>query len=218
MAASRYGYWLSIPGIVLGVAYLFLAAAILLFDTFPPSEPYQTAAAGVILLTAPVLILLWAALRETLPADRKVFATGSLALMIIFGTLTSLNRYVSLTVVPQALGQGRTEGLIWFEPYSWPSIMAAAEILAWGLYLGLALLCLAPAFAEGRLARAIFWSLILSGLLCLTAPLAQALDLPWLGMLGFLGWGPGLVLVVVLLAFWFRQHGRAKSGGQNHEP
>jgi hypothetical protein len=36
--------------------------------------------------------------------------------MVIFGALTSLKRYVSLTVVPQATLLGKTEGFSWFEP------------------------------------------------------------------------------------------------------
>jgi hypothetical protein len=116
--------------------------------------------------------------------------------------------YVSLTVVPQAIQQGRTEGLSWLLPYAWPSIMAAAELLDWGLYLGLALLCLAPAFREERIARAIFWTLLVSGSQCLLSALGQVLNIAWLNVLGILAWGPGLIVLMALLAFWFKARAR----------
>jgi hypothetical protein len=206
MASWRYGYWLSIIAVVLAAAYLLGVLAILLFDTFPPGEPFQSFIGAVTLLSVPVLVVLWVALRQALPADKRIFGTASLALIVIFGTLTSINRYVSLTVVPQALQKGQTEGLAWFQPYAWPSIMAAMEVLAWGFYLGLALLCLAPAFSRGRLERAIFWVLIVSGGLCLLAGLGQVLNNAALGMMGIVAWGPGLIILLALLAVWFK-HG-----------
>jgi len=55
---------------------------------------------------------------------------------VIFAAQTSINRYVALTVVRQSLAAGNTDGLQWFLPYTWPSIMLAIEYLAWGFFLG----------------------------------------------------------------------------------
>ena len=173
MIKVRSGYWLSIIGAGLSVAYLLGIIAAMLFDSIPPHEPYQTIISAVSLISVPIFVLLWVCIEDTVAIDRKIFAKGSLALIIIFGVLTSINRYVSLTVVPQAIQMGVTEGLDWFMPYGWPSIMAAVEVMAWGFYLGLAFFCLAPAFTKSKLERAIFWILIMSGILCLIAALGQ---------------------------------------------
>jgi hypothetical protein len=54
--------------------------------------------------------------------------TSRLAYILIFATLTSINRYVALTVVRQSLAAGNTDGLQWFLPYTWPSIMLAGSV------------------------------------------------------------------------------------------
>jgi hypothetical protein len=205
MTKYRLGYWLSSAALFLAIVYLFAVLAIILFDKMPPGEPYQSLVSVVTLGSVPVLVWLWVVIHETVPADKHLFSLGSLVMMIIFGTLTSLNRYVSLTVIPQAMALGKTEGLGWFQPYGWPSIMAAMEVLAWGFYLGLAFFCLAPAFGKGKLERLIYWTLIVSGVFCLAAALGQVLNNPLLNMLGIAAWGPGLVILLGLLMAWFRQ-------------
>jgi hypothetical protein len=100
---------------------------------------------------------------------------------------------------------GNTDGLEWFLPYGGPpSIMVAMEVLGWGLYYGLACLCLAPVFGKDRLEKAIFWTLIASGGLSLVAVLAQVLNSLPLSMAGVLAWGPGATLLMVLWARWFK--------------
>ena len=123
---------------------------------------------------------------------------------IIFATPASINRYNALIVVSQAMAMGKTDGLEWFLPYGSPSIMAAMEVLAWGFYYGLACLCLAPVFGKDRLEKAIFWTLIASGGLSLVAVLAQVLNSLPLSMAGVLAWGPGVILLTVLWARWFK--------------
>ena len=205
MTKSRLGYRLSIADAILAFLYLVTVLGILLFDQFPPSPPYQRAAGWVVLVSAPLLIWLWVIIYEAMPAEKHILSLGSLCMMIIFGTLACLNRYVSLTVIPQAQAIGKTDGLDWFQIYSWPSIMAAVEYLAWGFFLGLAFICLAPAFGNGKLERFIFWTLIISGIFCLAAALGQVLHNIPLSMIGFLGWGPGLIIILLLLAKWFNQ-------------
>jgi hypothetical protein len=205
MTRNRLGYWLSVISLILAVGYLLAVLAIILFDRMPPSASYQNLVSVITLVSVPVLLWLWVTIHETLPADKHLFSLGSLVMMTIFGVLTSINRYVSLTVVPQALAQGKTEGLGWFQPYGWPSIMAAMEVLAWGFYLGLAFFCLAPAFVKEKLERLIFWTLIISGVLCLLAVLGQVLNSAWLNILGILAWGPGLIMLLILLARLFKE-------------
>jgi hypothetical protein len=202
---NRLGYWLSVIALTLAVGYLLAVLAIILFDRMPPSATYQNLVSVITLVSVPVLLWLWVIIHETLPADKHLFSLGSLVMLTIFGTLTSINRYVALTVIPQALALGKIEGIGWFQPYGWPSIMAAVEVLAWGFYLGLAFFCLAPAFVKGKLERFIFWTLIISGVLCLLAALGQVLNSTWLNMLGILAWGPGLITLFILLARWFKE-------------
>ena len=131
-------------------------------------------------------------------------------MIVIFATLTSINRYVGLTVVKQSLASGNTSGLQWFMPYCWPSVMLAIEYLGWGFYFGLACISLAPAFVSGSLERAIFWTLLATGMLSLLSVIGQVLGANSLTfslftMAGVLGWGPGLTVATFLISIWIRR-------------
>jgi hypothetical protein len=199
------GYWLSLLVLLLGLAYLGLVIAALASGSFPPVGLCQTLMNVVILLTIPCLVLLWVIVHQVTPAEKQAFSLGSLVLMTIFATFASINRYNALTVVLQATAMGKSEGLEWFLPYGWPSIMAAMEVLAWGFYYGLACLCLAPVFGKNRLEKTIFWTLIASGGLSFFAVLGQVLNSVPLSALGILAWGPGAILLMVLWAQWFKK-------------
>ncbi len=209
----RIGFWSGIVFVGLGFIYLGLIVLMLLLGLgFPPTEPFLTMFNILILLTAVWMVLFWTILNYAAPAERKIFSQASMALIVIFAALTSINRYVGLTVVRQSLTSGDTNGLQWFMPYSWPSIMLAIEYLAWGVFFGIACLCLAPAFRGGRLGNSIFWVLIFTGIMSLLAPIGQAvgsnhLDFNPFTFAGMLGWGPGLTTAAALITIWFKKAG-----------
>jgi hypothetical protein len=200
----KLGYWTSLIEIVLAVAYLAAVAVMFITSTIPPAEPYISIVSVVSLVSAPLFVFLWVILNNVVSPEKRIFTQTSLALIVIFATLTSINRYVALTVVHQSIDMGITDGLNWFMPYGWPSVMAAIEVLAWGFFLGLAFLFLAPTFRQGKLELAIFWTLTISGSFALVAVLGQIMNSAVLNMLGIIAWGPGLILLFSLLASWFR--------------
>jgi len=201
---DKLGYWSSLIQIVLAAIYLAAVAAMLISGTIPPAEPYISIVSIVSLASVPIFVFLWAILHNVSAPEKKVFTQTSLALIVIFATLTSINRYVAMTVVRQSIAMGIMDGLNWFMPYGWPSIMAAMEVLAWGFFLGLAFLFLAPVFHTGKLELAIFWTLILSGIFSLIAVLGQVMNSVALNILGIIAWGPGLLVLFTLLSFWFK--------------
>jgi len=203
---NKLGYWTSLLGIVLTLVYLTAIAAMFITNTFPPAEPYISIVSIVSLASVPVFVFLWVILHNTTSPENKIFTQTSLALIVIFATLTSINRYVALTVVSQSQAMGITDGLNWFMPYGWPSIMAAMEVLAWGFFLGLAFLFLAPIFRKGNLEMAIFWTLVISGIFSLIAVLGQVMNSAVLNMLGIIAWGPGLIVLFILLSIWFKNN------------
>jgi len=205
-----FGYWLTLLGLFLGLVYLGLVIAALASGNFPPVGLLQSLMNVCILVTIPAIVLLWVIVHQVTPPEKQVFSLGSLVLMIIFATPASINRYNALIVVSQATAMGKTDGLEWFLPYGGPpSIMVAMEVLGWGFYYGLACLCLAPVFGKDRLEKAVFWTLIASGVLSLVAVLAQVLNSLLLSMAGVIAWGPGVILLMVLWALWFK---RQKNG------
>jgi hypothetical protein len=202
---KRFGFWLAFINLLGGLLYFGLVSVAAIVGGLPPVEPYQTLISIVTFLSIPGLIFLWVVLHRQISPSKQLFSQTSLVLMIVFATLTSINRYTSLTVVPQAQALGQTQGLNWFQPYGWPSIMAAMEVLAWGFYFGLACLCLAPAFLSDKLEKPIFWVLLGCGILSLLAVLGQVLNNVPLNLLGILAWGPGFTILMLLLMAWFKR-------------
>ena len=207
----RMGFWSGIILVILGLAYLGLIAAMILTGSgFPPIEPFQTLLNILVMITAAWMVFFWVILNQAAPLERKLFSQASLALIVIFATLTSTNRYIGLTVVRQSITAGNTNGLEWFLPYGWPSITLAMEFLAWGIFFGLACICLAPVFLKGSLEHAIFWTLMITGFLSLMAAIGQILGSNGLTFnlftfAGVLGWGPGLTTAAALIVIWFRK-------------
>ncbi len=209
----RFGFWSGIVLVGLGIIYVGVIFTMLISGSgFPPPEPFQTMFNVLILVTATWMVIFWTILNHAVPDEKKLFSQASLALIVIFAALTSINRYVALTVVKQSLSMGNTSGLQWFMPYHWPSVMLAVEFLAWGFFFGLACLCLAPVFRAGRLESAIFWTLIATGVLSLLAAFGQVVGASSLSfspftLAGTLAWGPGLTVAMALIAIWFNNTG-----------
>ena len=210
---KQIGFWSGAILVALQLVYLGLIAVMLFSGSgFPPVEPFQTMFNIVVLLIAIWMVCFWTILHQAAPIGRKIFTQASLAMIVIFATLTSINRYVGLTVVRQSISSGNMDGLQWFLPYGWPSVMFALEFLAWGLFFGLACLCLAPVFMTSKLEHFIFWTLIITGVLSLFAALGQvigssALTFNLYTLAGTMAWGPGLATAAALIAVWFRKSG-----------
>jgi hypothetical protein len=216
----RIGFWGGIVFVALGIIYIGLIGVMIISGSgYPPVEPYQTMFNILILLIAAWMVFYWTVLHQAVQEEKRVFSLTSLVMIVIFATLTSINRYVALTVVRQSLLSGKTSGLEWFMPYGWPSVMLALEILAWGFFLGLACLCLAPVFTVGKLEKAICWTLVFTGMLSLLAAVGQVINTSTTGfnpftMAGSVAWGPGLTAAAVLFVVWFS---RAKVPDTQHK-
>lgn len=204
----RLGYRISLVGAALAIGYITALAFAIMTGGLPLQEPLESLIALIVLGAAPALVLLASTVHLAVSPERHGATLPGLAFMVIFAVLTSVNRYVQLTVVRQS-DAGAEIDLI--RPYAWPSVMAAIEILGWGLFLGLSLLCLAEAFRKSQGERMLSGTLAVSGLLCL-GPFAALLTgfLP-LMTLGVIAWGPGLALICVLLARWFARPARLPS-------
>lgn len=201
---NKLGLGLGITLFVLGIAYMALLVIMMISGSgFPPVEPYTTLFSVLILVTALIMIFYWIILYFSISPDKKLFGLTSLIMIAIFAAMTSINRFVALTVVKQSIASGYTDGLEWFLPYRWPSVMLAIEILAWGGFFGLACLSLAPVFSQSKFERTIFWALLLTGSLSLTAVFGQIINSTFLSFAGLIAWGPGFTLVSFLTAKWF---------------
>ena len=122
----------------------------------------------------------------------KVYSSAALGFAILAAGLTSAVHFVGLTALRQLGAQG----------IEWPSPLYALELLAWDVFLGLALVLAAPVF-RGR-NRAVRNALLVTGGLCLAGTLGPATGDMRLQFVGVAGYGVLLPVTCFLLARHFR--------------
>jgi hypothetical protein len=200
--AYPLGFWSALLTTVGGVVYfLVIAGAILAGQfTFPPSGAIQLFGGISSLLFCPLLVILFACLHTVTPVEKKALSQICLAFTIMFALSVSINRFTQLGAVRQSIEAGTVSGIEWFDPYGARSIMFGLEMMGWGWFLGLAMLCAAPLFGAGWLR----WLCVLYGVLGVISAVAYLLASP-LSVIGFAAWGLVLFLISGLLAVYFRE-------------
>jgi hypothetical protein len=182
-------------GIVSGFAVAGLSAAYLLVLAIglatlpargaPIGQPWFGMMEGLILLLAPFLLGLAAAVRGTGLAPR--FTRPALPIMAAALALTSV---VHLSIL--ALGVQ--------DAFAWPSLPYALDIIAWDGLFAIAVLLMAPAFRGERT----IWPLLLgSGGLALLGLLGPITGVMALRMIGVLGYAVLFPIAAGLIARWF---------------
>lgn len=146
------------------------------------------------LSSALLIVVLLAAIHALAVPERKIFGVIALSFGAIFAGLTCAVHFVALTA-------GRQTD---FTALLWPSTLYAVELLAWDVFLGLALLFAAPVFNGNGRQAAIRWMLSLTGALCLAGVLGPILNNMAVQRIGMVGYGVALPITCVLLALSFR--------------
>ena len=208
---NRIGFGAALFNVLGGIAYLIILIIMVVTST-PMTESNNPliVAASVLMLIGPLgLIPLWSAIHLLTPENTRIFSLVSLIFVILFSAATSINRWVHLTIVRLAPALDMPIGLEWFTPYGEYSIMFALEMLAYGWFLGIALLSITPTFYRGstRLENTLFGILLISGIFCLLGGIGQllAIESMLIFMISMAGWSLGLGLINVLLLIWFKQ-------------
>jgi hypothetical protein len=165
-----------------------------LIDPLP--DPYLAVAEVLILLLAPVMVVLIAAVHACAPVHLRMFSLIAFGSMLVASCLTMTVHVVEL-VVARRIDPGAVPGVARLFDFAWPSMLYGVDVVAWDLLLGLSLLFAAFVFT-GRLHRGVRWGLLASAVLCLVELVEPAIDvIAWRG-LGILGYV--VVLPVTCLA------------------
>lgn len=180
-------------GITLGLGFLSPGSA-----DDPIGEPYFSLLEILILLTAPAMVVLMAAIHAWSPRDLHGLSVCALAFM-------SMAAVVTLGVHFTILVSGRGQPFPGYLSFHWPSIPYALDILAWDLLFPLALLFAAPVFGGTRLAIAIRRILVAAGILALLGLGGVILGDMRIRNLGILGYGVLFPIAAALLLVLFRR-------------
>ena len=211
--ATRMIFWSSLALAVVGLVYAVVlgVAAALGSLTLPPPEPIGSFAAVDTIATAVLLVILVVGIEALTPPARRPFARLGVVFTAMFAVAVTINRFVQLTIVRQAIAADDVADLRRFLPYDPHSVMFALEILGWGFFLGLAALCLVPVLRGPGLRTWIARLFGLYGLLGLACALGLVLDSPIVAV-GFVAWGVVLPLAAGLIAVVSRRGAWPESG------
>ncbi|MCW2573339.1 MAG: hypothetical protein JWO88_3397 [Frankiales bacterium] len=152
----------------------------------PLPDPYLAIAEVLILLMAPFMVTLMIAVHTCAPVRVHAFSLAALGWMLILAGMTMTVHFVELTFV-RRINPAEVPGFDRLLNFQWPSLLYAADIAAWDLFLGLSLLFAAPVFAGTRY-RWARRGLLTSGALCvlgLVGPAFNALAWRGIGIFGY---------------------------------
>jgi hypothetical protein len=193
--ANRIGALAAAAVVGVGAAYVVvLAAGMVQYGLREPiGDPRLAVMEVLTLLSALPILILVAALVERAPAERRLAGRIALAFATLFAGTTSAVHFVELTATRQAGGGGLV----------WPSIAYALELLAWDVFLGLALLSAATTLHPRGPERAARQALLLCGALCLLGTLGPLFGNMRLQLLGVFGYAVVLPVAAFFLWRWF---------------
>jgi hypothetical protein len=193
----------------------------------PLPDPYLAVAELLILLMAPFMVTLMIAVHACAPVRLRAFSLSALGWMLLLAGVTMTVHFVELTFV-RRINPAEVPGFDRLLDFQWPSLLYAADIAAWDLFLGLSLLFAAQVFtgASYRWARR---GLLTSGALCLLGLVGPAFNaLAWRGI-GIFGYAVVFPVTCLALGRAFASTGTApvslaphsggtlKSSGRSHE-
>lgn len=211
VAAARFGFYAAGAVAVLGLAYGVVLAAGLITLAAPASpigDPWFTLMEGLIVMIAPAMVCLAAALHGLALPRRKPSALAGLAFMGICAGITCAVHFAILMLsrLPAFAGQSWAPLLFSFE---WPSVAYALDVLAWDFFFPLGAACMAAA-VEGAGRASVVRKLLYASAALAFAGLA---GLPLANMqvrnLGIIGYAVLFPLAAALLAALLRQAGVA---------
>jgi hypothetical protein len=174
----------------------------------PIGDPFFSVLEILILLLAPLMVVLAAAIHAWAPEKSKMFGLISLVFMSLTAVLTCSVHFVILTVSRDTAVAALASAPL-FLAFRWPSVVYALDILAWDVLFGLSVLFAACVFEGSRLATWIRGLLSLSGVLAfagLSGVVSGNMQLRNIGIIGYVGVFP---VAAALLAVLFMR-GRSR--------
>lgn len=198
MSEAHLGRWSALAVFLVGIAYaIALTAGFAVHGLSEPIvDPILAVMEVLTVLSALPMVVLMAAVHGFAETGRKVFGVVALAFTVLFAGTTVAVHFVELTARRQ-LG---TAGIVW------PSAVYAVELLAWNLFLGLALLFAAPVFAGVGRERNVRRGMVVTGLLCIAGVVGPAVGNMRLQLVGVVGYAVALPVVCLMLASVFLHH------------
>lgn len=158
-------------------------------DPFHPADPYLAILEILIIFSAVAFIFLAAASQVAAHEDSRAYGAAGLCFAGLFATLTISSHFAQLLILP------RSPAPI----VAWPSVPLLLDLLAWDLFFGISLVCIATAVRDQPAwPRFLF---LAAGIFCIvgfSGPASGRLALHLLATIGYAGIFPAACLVLWL--------------------
>jgi hypothetical protein len=216
-SARRLGISTSIASVVVSLAYavtLGVGLASLKSPDDAIGDPMFTLMEILIIVLMPLLVGLIAALYTRASVSTKPLVAIALVFIGLSAGLTSSLHFMILALSRQQAFIDMPSSKL-FLSFDWPSIPYALDILAWDVFFALAMLFAAPSLTGSRLANAIRYLMIISGVLSLAGLSGVALNNMQLRNIGVAGYLGVFLMVAALLTLLFHREGAAPATEAN---
>ena len=194
---------LSVLYVGTGVVWLLRGGEAAARAPLSPEGTYLAVLEWLLVLCAPLMVLLMAALHALAAADQRAHTLAALSFMVLAAGTTSGVHFARL-VVARHLDPAAAVALAPVISFDWPSIFFALDLLAWDLFLGLSLVLAAGGFPASPAFRASRIALRLAGALCLAGFLGPATGHLQLQLLAITGYAFVFPAACLCLAVFFR--------------
>jgi hypothetical protein len=169
-------------------------------------DPYLAILEGLIVLAAPLMVVMMAALHGAAPAAARARTLAALCLMTAMATLTAGIHFLQLAIVrrisPDALAP--LAPLV-TQPWRWPNAAMGLDLFAWDFLFGLSLLLGAEGIQGDGVRKAARWTMRVAGILCVLGTLGPALGDLWIQVPAITGYAFVFPAACLLLAQVFRE-------------
>ena len=205
----RVGMWSAMSAATIGA--IFVVVGLIGVVARPPSseplqqgDPYLAILETLMILLAVLLVIMMAAMHAYAPPEHKTFSLAALAFVICFAVTTCGAHFASLTIGRQADPRALPLLSHQLSTGDWPTLAMSLDLLAWDLFLGLALV-FAAGVLRGEATRRVRVSMTAAGTLCLAGTLGPASGHLRIQYFGIAGYAFVLPLACALLAVFFWQ-------------
>ncbi len=169
----------------------------------PIGEPYFTLMEILILLIAPLILIVMAAVDSYASDEAKIFSRIALIFMIIMAVITSSIHFVILTFSRLSSVADSPWASLFFS-FKWPSAVYSLDILAWDWFFAISFLFASQVFRNGRIEKTVRVLMIMSGVLSLLGLLGVPLGNMQIRNIGIIGYALVPLPIFFLLSKIFK--------------
>jgi len=185
----------SIPllGIITVILYFLSVGAFLISKTDIALTIWEL----MTIISGPVVLLVLMEISSSIQTP-DTYRRAMCAFMSCVCALTGAAHIVNITVTRRLMREG-VEVPLYFQIGQWPSVEMAVDYLAWGLFMGLAFLCMGVSVSSGsRADRKIKTVPLINGILCLTGFAGAILINENVWYIAPVGYGFGFLVLCIM--------------------